>query len=89
MQETDFETFLFISKTKYQIFVYDLENLKKLYNEEININNGVELDNLSNFINENIYKIEKLVDNFIRDITLIIEDDKVLNVCISIKKKEL
>jgi hypothetical protein len=87
MQETDFETFLFISKTKYQIFVYDLENLKKLYNEEININNGVELDNLSNFINENIYKIEKLVDNFIRDITLIIEDDKVLNVCISIKKK--
>ena len=86
-QITDFETFLFISKNKYQIFVYDKDNLKNLYNEEIKINNRIELDNLSNFLDENIYKIEKTINNFIRNIILIIEDDKVLELSISIKKK--
>jgi len=86
-QETNFETFLFISKNKYQIFVYDKVNLKNLYNEEININEGIEIDNLSNFLNENIYKIEKMIKNFIRNIILIVEDDKVLDIGISLKKK--
>ena len=86
-QVTDFETFLFISKNKYQIFVYDKDNLKNLYNEEIKSNDGIELDNLSNFLDENIYKIEKTINNFIRNIILIIEDDKVLELGISIKKK--
>ena len=87
IEEIDFETFLFISKNKYQIFVYDKNNLKNLYNEEIKINDGIELDNLSNFLDENIYKIEKMINNFIRNIILIIEDDKVLELSISIKKK--
>ena len=86
-QVTDFETFLFISKNKYQIFVYDKDNLKNLYNEEIKFNDGIELDNLSNFLDENIYKIEKKINNFIRNIILIIEDDRVLELGISIKKK--
>ena len=86
-QETDFETFLFISKNKYQIFVYDKDNLKDLYNEEIKINDRIESGNLSNFLDENIYKIEKKINNFIRNIILIIEDDKVLELGISIKKK--
>ena len=87
IEETDFETFLFISKNKCQIFVYDKKNLKNFYNDEIMINDGIELDILSNFIDENIYKIEKKLNNFIRNIILIIEDDKVLEVGISIKKK--
>ena len=86
-QESDFETFLFISKNKYQIFVYDKDNLKNLYNEEIKINEVIDLKNLSNFLDENIYKIEKEINSFIRNIILIIEDDKVLEVSISIKKK--
>ena len=86
-QESDFETFLFISKNKYQIFVYDKDNLKNLYNEEIKINEVIDLKNLSNFLDENIYKIEKTINNFIKNIILIIEDDKVLDVNISIKKK--
>ena len=86
-QETDFETFLFISKNKYQIFVYDKDNLKNLYNEQIKINEVIDLKNLSNFLDENIYKIEKEINSFIRNIILIIEDDKVLEVSISIKKK--
>ena len=85
--ETDFETFLFISKNKYQIFVYDKNNFKNLYIEETKINDETKLDNLSNFLDENIYKIEKIINNFIRDVILIIEDNKVLDISISIKKK--
>ena len=87
IEETDFETFLYISKNKYQIFVYDKNNLKNLYNEEIKISDEIDLKNLSKFLDENIYKIEKMINNFIRNIILIIEDDKVLDVFISIKKK--
>ena len=43
---------------------------------------------LSKFLDGNIYRIEKLVGNFIKDITLIIENDKILNVDIGIKKKD-
>jgi hypothetical protein len=87
IEETDFETFLYISKNKYQIFVYDKNNLKNLYDEELNSGNEIELNILSKFLNDNIYKIEKILKIFIRNIILIIEDDKVLDIGISLKKK--
>ena len=87
IENSDFETFLYISKNKYQIFVYDKNNLKNLYNEEIKITGENDLNKLSKFIDKNIYKIEKMINNFIRNIILIIEDDKILDVSISIKKK--
>ena len=44
IEDTDFETFLYISKKKYQIFVYDKNNLKNLYNEEIKNNDEIDLN---------------------------------------------
>ena len=87
IENSDFETFLYISKNKYQIFVYDKNNLKKLYHEEIGNNDEIELNILSKFIDDNIFKIEKMIKNFIRNIILIIQDDKVLDIGISLKKK--
>ena len=87
IENSDFETFLYISKSKYQIFVYDKNNLKNLYNEEIENNDEVELNILSKFLDDNIYKIEKMIKNFIGNIILIIEDDKVLDIGLSLKKK--
>ena len=84
---SDFETFLYISKKKYKIFVYDKNNLRDLYYEEIENKDKIELNILSKFIDDNIYKIEKKIKNFIRNIILIIEDDKVLDIGISLKKK--
>ena len=86
-QETGFETFLFISKNKYQIFVYNKNHSKNLYNEEINNIDQIGLNTLSKFLDDNIYKIEKMIKKFVRNIILIIEDDKVLDVSISLKKK--
>ena len=87
IEETEFETFLYISKNKYQIFVYDKNNLKNLYDEELKNDNEIELNILSKFLDDNIYKIEKILKNFIRSIILILEDDKVLDIGISLKKK--
>ena len=88
IEDTDFEIFLYISKNKYQIFVFDKNYLKNLYNEEIKNIDEIELNTLSKFLNENIYKIEKMIKKFVRNIILIIEDDKVLDVGISFKKKK-
>ena len=87
IEETDFETFLYISKNKYQIFVYDKDNFKNLYEAELKINDDIDLNFLSKFLDENIYKIEKIISNFVRDIILIIDDDKIFNTNISLKKK--
>ena len=67
------------------------KTLKNLYKEEIKIDDEIypdDLSYLSKFLDENIYRIEKLVGNFIKDITLIIENDKILNIDIGIKKKD-
>ena len=90
IEKTNFETFVYVSKNKYQIFVYDKSNYKNLYDKELLINDIVELSNLdrlSNFIDENIYKIEKIINNFIKSVIIIIEDDNILNTSISLKKK--
>jgi hypothetical protein len=87
IENSDFETFLYISKSKYQIFVYDKNNLNNLYNKEIENSDEIELSILSKFLDDNIYNIEKKIKIFIRNIILIVEDDKVLNIGISLKKK--
>ena len=86
IEDSYFETFLYISKNKYQIFVQDKDNFKNIYNEEIEVDDQIELDNLSKFLDDNIYKIEKIVNRFIRNIILIIENERILSTDISIKK---
>ena len=90
IEETDFETFLYISTNKYQIIIFDKKKLKNLYSDELIVCNELnfqDLKDLSKFLDDNIYKIEKLVGHFIKDIILIIENDEILNIDIGIKKK--
>ena len=90
IEEIDFETYLYVSNNKFQIFVFDKNKSKNLYNRELKVFkefNFQNLNNLSKFLDENIYKIEKLVGNFIKNIILIIENEENFHVNISIKKK--
>ena len=90
IEEIDFEAFLYVSNEKYQVSVFDKKKLKNLYNEELKFDykfNSLDFNSLTKFLDENIYKIEKLVGDFIKNIILIIESDKNLNINISIKKK--
>ena len=87
-EEIDFETYLSISKNKFEIFLFDNKNLKSLYQNELKLESSIiDLEKLSNFLDENIFKIEKFSGKFIENIFLIIESDENLQVNICIKKK--
>ena len=90
IEETDFETFLYISEYKYNISVLNKKKLENLYSKDQNFNTKFSVDNLENltrFLDDNIFRIEKLVGYFIKNITLIIENDKNLHVDIGFKEK--
>ena len=87
--DTNFETCLFLSSHKLAIGVYDKQSLKKLfYNEIQNNQNSSNLNHelLNNFLEKNIFDVEKGLKGFIENIYLIIESDKFLTIKISIKK---
>ena len=89
IEDLDFETYLYISKDKFQIFVLNKKKLKNLYSQELKIEHQFDfkdLDILLNFLDKNIYKIEKLIGNFIKNIILIVENEKNLNINMGIKK---
>ena len=87
-EEIDFETYLSISKNKFEIFLFDNKNLKNLYQNELKLeSNIIDLEKLSKFLDENIFKIEKLAGKFIENIFLIIESDENFQANICIKKK--
>ena len=89
-EELSFEAYLSISKNKYKIYLLDKKNLKNIYKEELNIENDTDLIDfnlLNHFLDKNIFKIEKLIGNFLKTITVIIENNKILNFSIGIKKQ--
>ena len=90
IEELELKTYLFISSYEFRISLYDIKNSKDLYNQNVKIeNNGdiIDLNIFKNFLENNIFKIEKLIGKFIKNIFLIIESDKLHNINLSIKKK--
>jgi hypothetical protein len=90
IEETDFETFLYISEYKYNISVLNKKKLENLYSKDQNFNTKISVDNFENlikFLDDNIFKIEKLVGYFIKNITLIVENDKNFHVDMGFKEK--
>ena len=81
--------FLFLGINKFTIvainstneFVYKGEKLTK------NQNNQIELDFLDNFLNENIFKIEKKLNEFVKNIFLIIDHQNIFPIRLSVKNK--
>jgi len=89
-EESPFEVYLIISYEKYEIYLLDKINLKNIYKEEIYIENNIDLIDynlLNNFLDKNIFKIEKLIGNFLKTIVLVIENKQILNFSIGIKRK--
>ena len=90
IKEVDFQTYLSISNNKFEIFLFDKKNTKNLYKDEFKIDNKLNLDDLSDlskFLDNSIFKIEKLVGMFVENIFIILDHDKNLNVNICVKKK--
>ena len=89
-EELSFEVYLSISQKKFEIYLLDKKNLKNIYQEEIYLKSDtglIDYNQLNSFLDKNIFKIEKLIGNFLRSIVVIIENNQVLNFSIGIKKK--
>ena len=88
-KKINFETYLVISHDKYEIFLLDIKNIKIFYQNEFKVENASEKINLiilNEFLETNIFKIEKKVGSFVNNLNVIIEDVSILNFDISIKK---
>ena len=81
--------FLFLSINKFTIVALNSTD-ELIYKEEIltnNKSNHIDLNFLDNFLNENIFKIEKRLDEFIKSIFLIIDHQNIFSIRLSIKNK--
>lgn len=89
-KEIDFETYLIISYGKFEIFLLDIKNHKDIYQEEFkfrDVSEKLDFNLLNDFLENNIFKIEKLAGNFVNNINIVIENKSILTSNISIKKK--
>jgi len=89
-KDLELEYYLCVSPDKFGIYLFDKKNLINLYKEELVIDKNskfLNLDNLKKFLDNNIFKIEKLSGKFVENIFLILENEKILNLEIGIKKK--
>ena len=85
----EFETYLSISQTKFGIYLFDTKNKNNLYEKEIIFEkiNFINYSHLKQFLDDNVFRIEKLVGKFIENIFIIIENENILNTQIGIKQK--
>ena len=90
IEAIDFETYLIISPEKFEIYLLDIKNFKNLYKKEFEYQTNsekIDLNLLSEFLEKNIFRIEKTVDTFVNNINVIIENNSNLNLELSVKKK--
>ncbi|MDC0517901.1 hypothetical protein OAN68_02045 [Candidatus Pelagibacter sp.] len=87
--DTNFETCLFLSSHKLALGVYEKQSLKKIYYKETLNDQGldhVKHEFLNNFLDRNIFEIEKNFKDFVEHINLVLESNEFLTIKISIKE---
>ena len=88
--KVDFQTFLYLNHNQFIIYVAEILTNEKIYSEKLEIEeNSKELkfSKLDEFLNINILKIEKKLDNFIKDVYVILDSNEFYSLKLSIKKK--
>jgi len=89
MTKKDFETFIYIGADKILICVFSEIDSKILYKKEskfIELNHYRDENKIINFLSENIFKIEKKLNQFINNISLILNSNQFQSIDISIKQ---
>ena len=90
IEELRIEAYLTISKKKFEIYLLDKKKLKNIYKQALyfkNDTNLIDYNLLSSFLDKNIFKIEKIIGSFLKNINLIIENNQILSFPIGIKKQ--
>ena len=87
--KVDFQTYLYLNHNQYIIYVAEILTNKKIYSEKFEIEeNSTELkfSKLNEFLETNIFKIEKKLNNFIKEIYVILDNKEFHSIKLSIKK---
>jgi len=87
--DLNFEVFLFFSPEKIILSVNHKTDFKIIFKDEIffeNDSSQLNFKKLDSFLNENIFKVEKILGNFVEKINVIIETSDFFNLQISMKK---
>ena len=90
IEELDTETYLCVLSNEFRIYLFDKKNSKNLYKQQIKFNDknkALDLNELDKFLEDNIFKIEKLAGYFIKEIFLIIENENISEINFGIRKK--
>ena len=89
-KEFDLDTYLIVTNYKFIICLFDKKNFKNIYIQEFELKNKSEtldLNSLSQFLENNIFKIEKLTSKFINNIIVVVDSEEIKDLNIGIKKK--
>ena len=89
MTKKDFETFMYIGAEKILICVFSKLDSKIFYKKEskfIEFNDHIDENKIINFLNENIFKVEKQLNQFISEISLIVNCKQFQSIDVSIKQ---
>ena len=89
-KELDLDTYLIITNYKFVIYLFNKKNFKSIYSQEFTFKNkigAIDFNSLSKFLENNIFKIEKLTSKFINNIIVVIDNEEIKDLNIGIKKK--
>ena len=89
-KELDLDTYLIITNYKFVICLFNKKNFKSIYIQEFEFKNNtgaIDFNSLSKFLENNIFKIEKLTSKFINNIIVVINNEEIKDLNIGIKKK--
>ena len=78
-----FNSYLLVSSNRLVISINHVSDFKEIYKDELTLdlqNNEIEFEIIDLFIEKNIFKIEKLLKNFVKNVELIIDNDQFLKV---------
>ena len=87
--KVDFRTYLYLNQNQFIIYVAEIATNEKIYFKKLEIEENFKefkFSKLDEFLDFNIFKIEKKLNNFIKDIYVILDSKEFHSIKLSIKK---
>ncbi len=88
-REKNFETFLLIGINNFKISIKERDKSETIHEQKMNFeneSNKLNYDKLEDFLNQNIFNIERSLNYYIKDIYVILDHEEFLSIRVSIKK---
>ena len=88
-KEIDFQTYLYLNHNQFIIYVAEILKNEKIYLEKLAIEENsteLKLSKLDEFLESNIFEIEKKLNCFVKDIYVILDSKEFHSIKLSIKK---